>query len=54
MKLFHAFPRLLHWSGAHGKVVRQPPTEADRVKGLEILRLILTHGLLCTPEKFPL
>jgi hypothetical protein len=31
-----------------------PPTDEDRWRGLEILRLILTHGLLCTPERFKL
>lgn len=54
MKLFHAFPRLLHRSGPTGKIVRRSPTEADRSKGFDILRMILTHGLLCTPENFPL
>jgi hypothetical protein len=37
-----------------GRLVRFHPTDDDRLKGLEILRLILTHGLLCTPEKFKL
>jgi hypothetical protein len=54
MKLFHAFPRPPHHLDPAGRMVRDPPTEADRRKGLEILRLILTHGLLCTPEKFKL
>lgn len=54
MRLFHAFPRPPHRKGAAGGVVRDPPTDDDRRKGLEILRLILTHGLLCTPEKFKL
>lgn len=34
--------------------MREPPTDDDRRKALEVLRLILTHGLLCTPEKFKL
>jgi hypothetical protein len=54
MKLFHAFPRPPHHLDAAGRMVRDPPTDDDRRKGLEILRLILTHGLLCTPEKFKL
>lgn len=54
MKLFHAFPRPPHRTGAAGRVVRESPTDEDRRNGLEILRLILTHGLLCTPEKFKL
>ena len=54
MKLFHAFPRPPHRKDAEGKIVRDQPTDDDRYKGLEILRLILTHGLLCTPEKFKL
>jgi len=54
MNLFHAFPRPPHRTGAGGRVVRESPREEDRQKGFEILRLILTHGLLCTPEKFKL
>jgi hypothetical protein len=54
MKLFHAFPRPPHRKDAAGMVIRYPPSEADRWKALEILRLILTHGLLCTPEKLKL
>jgi hypothetical protein len=54
MKLFHAFPRPPHHRDPAGKVVRDLPTDDDRRKGLEILRLILTHGLVCTPEKFKL
>lgn len=54
MKLFHAFPRPPHRTDSLGRVIRDPPTDEDRWKGLEILRLVLTHGLLCTPEKFKL
>lgn len=54
MKLFHAFPRLPHRRDSAGRIIRNSPTDEDRIKGLEILRLILTHGLLCTPEKFKL
>jgi hypothetical protein len=54
MKLFHAFPRPPHRMDSAGRIVRDRPTEDDRQKGFEILRLILTHGLLCTPEKFKL
>ena len=54
MKLFHAFPRPPHQTDSFGRVVRDKPTEEGNRKGLEILRLILTHGLLCTPEKFKL
>jgi hypothetical protein len=54
MKLFHAFPRPEHKTNSAGSVVRNPPTDEDRRRGLEILRLILTYGLLCTPERFML
>ena len=54
MKLFHAFRRPRHRKNENGKVVRDPVTEADREKGFEVLRMILTYGLLCTPEKFGL
>jgi hypothetical protein len=54
MKLFHAFPRPPHRTDAQGNIVRERPTDAGRRKGLEILRLILTHGLVCTPERFKL
>lgn len=54
MKLFHAFPRPPHRKDAEGKIVRDPPTPADQRRALEVLRLILTHGLLCTPESFRL
>lgn len=54
MKLFHAFPRPPHRKDPERRAVRDLPTGEDRRKGLEILRLILTYGLLCTPEKFKL
>jgi hypothetical protein len=54
MKLFHAFPRPRHHNDAEGYIVRDPPTPADQRRALEVLRLILTHGLLCTPERFKL
>lgn len=54
MKLLHAFPRPRHYHNSEGKLIRKPPTDEDRQHGLEILRLILTHGLLCKPEKFKL
>jgi hypothetical protein len=52
MQLFHAFPRPARRSGANadGSAI----IGIERQKGLEILRMILTHGLLCTPEKFEL
>lgn len=54
MKLFHAFPRPPHRTDSEKRVVREKTSDDDRLKGLEVLRLILTHGLLCTPEKFKL
>jgi hypothetical protein len=54
MKLFHAFPRPSHQTDSAGRVIRKPATDEDCWRGLEILQLILTHGLLCTPEKFKL
>lgn len=52
MKLFHAFPRPSHHGDRSGRAIRQVPIHEDRRRGFEILRLILNHGLLCTPEKF--
>src|SRR5690242_2488019 len=49
MKLFHAFPRPPRRAIPSG-----PVSNPDSEKGLDILRSILTHGLLCTPEKFKL
>src|SRR5690349_20991148 len=54
MKLFHAFPRPRHRI-ENGKKTFQDfdRTEANQ-KALEILKLMLDFGLLCTPERFRL
>jgi hypothetical protein len=54
MKLFHAFPRRPRRTLPSGDDVRSPVSDPGSRKGLDILRSILTHGLLCTPEKFKL
>jgi hypothetical protein len=54
MNLFHAFPRPRGLADVDAGLKPGGWTQEDLEKGLEILRLILTHGLLCTPEKFKL
>ena len=54
-RLFHAFPRPRQLRSGSGAASRcEPPGDGELTKGLELLRLILEHGLLCAPERFPI
>jgi hypothetical protein len=54
MKLFHAFPRPKHRIENGKKILTSISRVEASKKGLEILKLILECGLLCTPERFRL